>query len=106
MAANKGSQPHLDLDHLITDLTPKKIVLRIRGDRSKIGSAFVTDPATGTLVVRPELRSEISRAMMGEMRRFRYRLYLLQAKLKLEAFWLKGICAAKDVVGDLYRRLR
>ena len=53
-------------------------------------SGFLLDPATGALVVSPNLDLKIRKALMREVRRMRYALYFLQARLYLEALWLKG----------------
>src|SRR5688572_7218289 len=93
-------ESHLDPHGLATGITPKGIVLRIRGDRRQGRFRFVKNPATGALEPPAHLRAEISGALMTEVRRIHYRLYLLQTLLYLEALRFKGLSALQRVVGN------
>jgi hypothetical protein len=98
-------EPHLDPHGLATDIAPKEIVLRIRGDGRQRGFRFVENPATGALEIPAHMRTEIADALVADVRSLHYRLYLLQAQLYLHALWLKGLSASQRVVGYLKREL-
>jgi hypothetical protein len=71
-------------------MTPEKIFpTGSAADGRKNRLRFVFDPATGALIVSPDLDLKIRKAIMGEARRLTYRLYFLQARLYPELLWLK-----------------
>lgn len=47
-----------------------------RRDGAKTRSSFVTDPATGTLVLRPDLGLKLEKTLRREARHLAFRLYL------------------------------
>lgn len=65
-------------------------------------SAFVVDPATGALVVRPDLRPKVTKAIMAEVRRIKRRLIYRKLVLKTSLLFLKARYAAVNAVGNLY----
>lgn len=51
---------------------------------------FITDPATGALTLPADVGAIVDKALRREARRLGYAIYLLKARLYLEALCLKG----------------
>jgi len=79
-----------DVNLQATDGTLEQVECVRSGPTLHPRSGFLLDPATGALVVSPNLDRKIRKALMREVRRMRYALYLLKARLYLETLWLKG----------------
>jgi hypothetical protein len=52
-------------------------------------SLFVNDPTTGALVVRPEYRAKVEKALMREARRIKFAIYRKFAHLYFEKLLLQ-----------------
>jgi hypothetical protein len=54
-----------------------EVVFPVRSapDRAQKRTLFALDPATGALVVRPEQRAKVEKALMREVRNIKFRLY-------------------------------
>jgi hypothetical protein len=65
----------------------------------------VLDPASGALIVSPDLDLKIRKALRNEARRIAYRLYFAQAVLYPEFLWLKCKCALLNLASDFGGKL-
>lgn len=102
MSARK--QGHNPAVPTLEGVVPKRIVLHLgRAYRGHGRSHFIADPATGALVLDPNLRAVVGKALLREVRRMRYALYLLKARLYFEALWLKGASTMLHLRGNLGR---
>ena|ERR1700682_84105 len=70
-------------------------------DGIKRSSLFALDPTTGALVVRPEYRAKVEKALMREVRNIKFRLYRHFALLYAKKFLLQ----CRGAVGKLFRNL-
>lgn len=69
-------------------------------------SSFVKDPATGALVLRPDLEVKFARAMRRYVRRLKLRLYLNLALLYLAKFRLQCTGAVLLTLNKLLKAAR
>src|ERR1039458_6011395 len=96
------SSPERNGEIKLAHVAPEKVLI---GSSPAYGlkarSSFVFDPATGALIVDPDLDLKIRKAIMGEVRRIKYRLYFKFTRLYLEKFWLDRTSANLKIVGNL-----
>ena len=71
------------------DVAAHDVVDVLGGNSSKVRSAFVADPATGALVLRPDLGLKFEKALRREARVIAIRLYLKLLPLYLFNLRLK-----------------
>ena len=90
-----------------TGVTPEKVVsVGAAPDRNQGRFRFTFDPATGALVVSPDLDMKIRQAILGEARRVKYRLYLSLPLLHLEKLWLECASLSLKAVSNFRGYLR
>ena len=65
-------------------------VVGIASNGNKRRSSFILDPATGTLVVRPDLRKKTTKAIMAHIKRAKRDFYLRKARLQITLLLLKA----------------
>jgi hypothetical protein len=70
----------------VTVVAAKEVGAIGSGDGPERRSAFVTDPTTGALVLRPDLEPKFERTLAAELRRLKLRIYLDLAFLYLAKF--------------------
>ena len=86
---------------LAADTTPEAVFPRASAKGLQRRSRFTFDPATGALIVTPDLDREIRKAIMRTVRRLKFRLYLRSARLQAIKLKLKIIRALLHFVGYL-----
>ena len=79
-------------------MAPQDVVLIRPGNGRKQRSRFVLNPATGALVVAPDARPEIEKALTRALRRIKFRLYPQLALLYVAQFRLKCTGATLHVL--------
>jgi hypothetical protein len=82
-------------------VTFEKIFSVIAGDRRKGASRFAFDPATGTLIITPELDRKIRKALGRAARRVAFRLKVRRELFRFQLFAAQTLCFVLKVSGDL-----
>jgi len=83
----------------------KEIVLGIAGNRRQVRSRFVFDPATGALIVSPELDFKIRKSLRRAARRIARRARLRQLRFEIKYSALKVRLSALYRLRNLRRVL-
>lgn len=83
--------------------TEKVLFPRAAARRMQNLPRFGRDPATGALIVTPELGAKLERALAREIRLIKLRLYLRFTYLYLCKFWLQLLSAKLNVVRYFHR---
>lgn len=78
--------------------TSEVVDAALGSDRLRRKSFLIHDPATGALIIAPEHVGEARDAMAAEMRRLKFSLNLLLAKLYFLKFWFQIKGALLNVV--------
>jgi len=82
----------------------KKSSPPVPGISVREGPNFVTNPATGALELTPDGFLKTQKAIMREVRRGKFRLYLAFARFYLKKFLLECRGACLKVIGNLARQ--
>jgi hypothetical protein len=74
-------------------------------DGPETGMHFVFNPATGALEIAPQFRRKARKAIMREVGRMKFRLYLTRMSLYLDKFLIEMSCLRLRVSSEFRRHL-